>query len=187
MFRVVLERDSERHRRKVTEQRNGTEAGGKASPPLWNMVADIPLSLQPGSHWRLITLAGRSGHVHGRPKVALVVAAEQNRIVVGSEPGQGNAALWPLTVIGHPRETIQERAEVQIEAAGGGGGEGKPRSVSQTAIGSWRMSATTVDQVRVDVRKRSVAKETLRGSVERRLCSARQTKQAGKYRIDGSY
>lgn len=50
MFRVVLERDSERHRRKVTEQRNGTEAGGKASPPLWNMVADIPLSLQPGSH-----------------------------------------------------------------------------------------------------------------------------------------
>lgn len=122
MFRVVLERDSERHRRKVTEQRNGTEAGGKASPPLWNMVADIPLSLQPGSHWRLITLAGRSGHVHGRPKAALVVAAEENRIVVASEPGQGNAALWPLTVIGHPRETIQERAEVQIEAAGGGGG-----------------------------------------------------------------
>lgn len=65
----------------------------------------------------------------------------------GSEPQQENAALFPLQWLDTPRETIQERAEVQSEAVGWGG---KPRTVSQTAIGSWRMSATTVDQVCAD-------------------------------------
>lgn len=114
----------------------GSEAGGKASPPLWNMVADIPLSLQPGSHWRLTTLAASSGHVPGRPNCCSRAEPDRRGVrTSGRETPPCDREQWLDT----PRETIQERAEVQLEAAGGVGGGGGGGKAAESLANSDRL------------------------------------------------
>ena len=78
------------------------------------------------------------------------VKEQKQRIVVGSDQRQENAASQPPQSDWTARETSQESTGEQREREREAAGEAVD-SLTKTAlsVGSWRMSATTVDQVRV--------------------------------------